>query len=74
MEGTTVTCTKYVVERGVSIQSELEALKIAEVEDTNIEGLYHFSAILPKDGNARPFPVYEAAPPLCMSKTRVDVC
>ena len=75
VEEATVTFTKHVVERRVSTQSELEALNIAAVEgDTDVEGLCHFAAILPKDGNARPFPVHEAAPPLYMSKVRVGVC
>ncbi|CAM9652294.1 unnamed protein product, partial [Ascophyllum nodosum] len=33
-------------------------------ENTNVEGLCHFAAIVPKDGNSRPFPVQLAAPPL----------
>ncbi|CAM9567465.1 unnamed protein product, partial [Ascophyllum nodosum] len=60
----------------VSTLSELKALKIAEVgEDTNVEGLCHFAAIVPKDGNSRPFPVQLAAPPLHMCKIRrPNVC
>ena len=56
-------------------QSELEALKITEIEeDTDVEGLRHFAAIIPKDGNARPFLVQQAALSLYMSKASVDVC
>ena len=55
--------------------SEPEALKVAEVgEDTDVEGLCHFAAIIPKDGNSRPFPIHLAVPPLYMCKARVHVC
>ena len=59
VETATVTFTKHVVEPREFTQSKLEALKIAEVrEDTGVEGLCHFAAIVPKDGNSRPFPVF----------------
>ena len=75
MEEAMVTFTKHVLELRVFTLSELEALKIAEVaEDTDVEGLCHFAAIIPKDGNSRPFPVHFAAPPLHMCKARVHVC
>ena len=75
VEEATITFTKHVVERRVSTQPELEALKVADVgEDTNVEGLSHFAAIVRNDGNSRPFSVHEAAPPLYTSKARVDVC
>ena len=75
VEEATVTFTKHVLEHRVSTLSELEALKIAEVgEDTDVEGLCHFAAIISKDGNSRPFPVHLAAPPLYMCKARVHVC
>ena len=60
MEEATVTFTKHVVEYRMSTQSELEALKIAEVgEDPDIKGLCHFTAIVPKGGNSRPYPATE---------------
>ncbi|CAM9524133.1 unnamed protein product [Ascophyllum nodosum] len=69
VEEATITFTKHVVERRVSTQPELEALKVADVgEDTNVEGLSHFAAIVRNDGNSRPFSVHEAAPPLYTSK------
>ena len=67
VEEATVTFTKHVKHR-VSTLSELEALKIAEVEDTDFEGLCPFAAIVSKDGNSRPFPTHLAAPPLYMCK------
>ncbi|CAN0349717.1 unnamed protein product, partial [Ascophyllum nodosum] len=39
-------------------------------ENTNVEGLCHFAAIVPKDGNSRPFPVQLAAPPLRKCKDK----
>ena len=56
VEGTTVTFTRHVVERGVSIQSELEALKIADVGDTNVKSLYHFAATCQRMGTLDPSP------------------
>ena len=74
VEEATVAFTKHVVKHRVSTQSELEALKIAEVgEDTEVECLRHLAAIVPKDENSRPFPVDLAAPSLYMSKARVYV-
>ena len=74
VEEATVTFTKHVKHR-VSTLSEPEAPKIAEVgEDTDVEGLCHFAAIVPKDGKSRPFPIHLAAPPLYMCKARVHVC
>ena len=89
-EETTATLTKHVVKRRVYTQSKLEARKVAEFEeDADVKGLCHFAAIVPKggnarlppsaavvpkDGNARPSPVHKVAPPLYMSKARVDVC
>ena len=71
----TITFTKHVLKHLVSTLSELKALKIAEVgEDTDIESLCHFAAIVPKDGDSRPLPVHLAAPPLHMSKAKVHVC
>ena len=59
---TTVIFTKHIGKCPVSTQSEL-GLNIVEVEgDKDVEGICHFAAIVPKDGNARPFPVHEAAP------------
>ena len=70
----TVTFTKHVVECQVSNQSELEALKVAEVgEDTHVEGLCHFAAIVLKDGKSRLFPVHAAAPPHYISKAGLMV-
>ena len=75
MEEATVTFTKDVLKHRVSTLSELEALNIAEVgEDTDVEGLCHLVAIVPKDGNFRTFLVHLAAPPLYMCKARVHVC
>ncbi|CAM9905368.1 unnamed protein product, partial [Ascophyllum nodosum] len=63
--------TKHVLKHRVSTLSELKALKIAEVgEDNDVEGLCHFAAIVPKDGNSRPFPFHLAAPPLHMCKDK----
>ena len=60
VEEATVTFTKHVVEHWVSTQSELEALKVAEVgEDPHVQGLFHFTAIVPKGGNSRPCPATE---------------
>ena len=71
----TVTFTKHVLKHRVYTLSELKALKITEVgEDTDVEGLCHFAAIVPKDGNSRPFPVQLAASPLYMCKARVHAC
>ena len=73
VEEATVIFTKHVKHR-VSTLSELEALKVAEVgEDTDVEGLCHFAAIVPKDGNSRPFPIHLAAPPFHMCKARVHI-
>ena len=48
VEKTTVTFTKHVLKHRASTLSELKALKIAEVgEDTDVEGLSHFAAIVP---------------------------
>ena len=75
VEEATVTFTKLVLKHRVSILSELEALKIAEVgEDTDVEGLCHLNAIVPKDGNSRPFSVHLAARPLDMCKAKVHLC
>ena len=74
VEEATVTFTKHVKHR-VSPLSEHQALKIAEVgEDTDVKGLCYFAAIVPKDGNSRPFPIHLAAPPLYMCKARVHIC
>ena len=74
VEKATVTFTKHVKHR-VSTLYELEALTIAEVrEDTDVEGICHFTTIVPKGGNSRPFPIYLATPPLHMCKARVHVC
>ena len=75
VEKATVTFTKHLLKHRVSTLSELKALKIAEVgEDTVVEGLCHFAAIVPKDRNSRPFPIHLAARPLHMCKARVHVC
>ena len=75
VEEAAVTFTKHVVERRVSTQSELEALKTAGIgEDTAVESVCHFAAIIQKDENSRPFPVHFAAPPLFMRKARLHVC
>ena len=75
MEEATVTFTKLVLNHRVSTLSELEALKIAEVgEDTDVGGLCHLNAIVPKDGNSRPFPVHISAPPHYVCKARFHVC
>ena len=64
VEEAMVTFTKHVPKHRVSTLSELKALKIVEVgEDTDVEGLCHIAAIVPKDGNSRPFPVHLAVPP-----------
>ena len=71
----TITFTKHILKHRVSTLSELEALKLAEVgENTDVEGLCHFAAIVPKNENSRPFPVHLAALPLYMWKARVHVC
>ena len=55
--------------------SEPEVLKIAKVgKYTDVEGLCHFAAIVPKDGDSRSFPIHLTAPPLYMCKARVHVC
>ena len=74
VEEATVTFTKHAKHR-VSTLSKLEALKIEEVgEDTDIEDLCHFAAIVPKDGNSRLLSIYLATPPLYICKAIVHVC
>ena len=75
VEKATAIFTKHALKHRVSTPSELKALKIVEVgEDTDVEGLCHFAAIVPKDGNSRPFPVHLAYLLLYRCKTRVHVC
>ena len=75
VEEATAIFTKHVLKHRVSTLSELKALKIVEVgEDADVKALCPFAAIVPKDGNSRPFPVHLAAPPIYLCKATIHVC
>ena len=65
MEEATVTFTKNVLKYRESTQSELVNVKIVKVgQHTDVEGLSHYTTMVPKNGNSRPLVVHLAAPPL----------
>ena len=65
MEEATVTFAKNVLKYRESTQSELVNVKIVKVgEHTDVEGLSHYTTMVPKNGNSRPLVVHLAAPPL----------